>query len=51
MSDDDLKVLLEKAKEIRIKTIDSIGFLGVGHIGGAMSIVSLIILSYQNERF
>jgi len=49
MSDEDLKELLEKAKEIRIKTIDSIGYLGVGHIGGAMSIVELLTILYYRK--
>ena len=34
------------AKEIRIATIESIANLGVGHIGGAMSIVDLLALLY-----
>ena len=34
------------AKEIRIATIESIANLGVGHIGGAMSIVELLALLY-----
>ena len=49
MSDEDLKELIENAKEIRIKTIDSIGFLGVGHIGGAMSIVELLTILYYRK--
>lgn len=49
MSKDDLKELEVKAKEIRIKTIDSIGFLGVGHIGGAMSIVELLTILYYRK--
>jgi len=49
MSNEDLKELEEKAKEIRIKTIDSIGFLGVGHIGGAMSIVELLTILYYRK--
>ena len=34
-----IRELEAAAKEIRKLTIDEIGFLGVGHIGGAMSIV------------
>ncbi|MEA1910887.1 MAG: transketolase [Spirochaetota bacterium] len=49
MSNEDLKKLEHKAKEIRIKTIDSIGFLGVGHIGGAMSIVELLTILYYRK--
>jgi transketolase len=41
---------LEKlAKEIRKLTIDEIGFLGVGHIGGAMSIVDLLAVLYYEH--
>jgi transketolase len=49
MSNDGLSELKGKAKEIRIKTIDSIGFLGVGHIGGAMSIVELLTILYYRK--
>ncbi len=38
--------LERKAKEIRILTIDTIGYLGVGHIGGAMSIIEILTLLY-----
>lgn len=37
------------AKEIRKKTIDTIGFLGVGHIGGALSIVEALAVLYYKE--
>jgi len=37
------------AKEIRKKTIDTIGFLGVGHIGGALSIVEVLACLYYKE--
>jgi len=37
------------AKEIRTLTIDEIGFLGVGHIGGAMSVVELLTLLYNEH--
>jgi transketolase len=37
------------AKEIRKKTIDTIGYLGVGHIGGALSIVELLAVLYYRE--
>lgn len=49
MSDEYLKDLEAKAKEIRKKTIDSIGFLGVGHIGGAMSIVEVLTVLYYSK--
>jgi len=40
------KDLKAKAKEIRIMTIEEIGTLGTGHIGGAMSIADLLALLY-----
>lgn len=46
MSNEELKELEEIAKSIRIKTIDAIGFLGVGHIGGSMSIVEILTILY-----
>ncbi len=41
--------LKDAAREIRAKTIDMIGFLGVGHIGGALSIADLLALLYFRE--
>lgn len=40
----EIKRLEDKAREIRIKTIDAIGYLGVGHIGGCMSVVEVLTL-------
>ncbi len=37
------------AKEIRKRTIDTIGFLGVGHIGGALSIVEVLAVLYERQ--
>ena len=37
------------AKEIRKKTLYTIGKLGVGHIGGALSIVELLAILYDQE--
>ena len=45
----DIEELLTLSKEIRKKTIDSIGYLGVGHIGGAMSIVDLLTILYYKK--
>lgn len=46
MEDIELKKLVEKANEIRKETIDEIGFLGVGHIGGALSVVEVLTVLY-----
>ena len=42
-------LLKEKAKEIRKTTIESIGYLGVGHIGGALSVVEVLTLLYHRH--
>ncbi len=44
-----LEMLKEKAKEIRISTINEIAHLGKGHIGGAMSIVEVLTYLYYHE--
>ncbi len=41
--------LQEKAREVRIETLKSIGHLGVGHVGGAMSIVEVLTYLYYAE--
>ncbi|MFA6075889.1 MAG: transketolase [Negativicutes bacterium] len=42
-----LNELKAKANQIRKDTIECIGFLGVGHIGGAMSVVDLLTVLYE----
>ncbi len=42
----EIKELEAQAREIRKLTIDAIGYLGVGHIGGAMSIVDVLTMLY-----
>jgi transketolase len=46
MKEKEFKDLAAAAKEIRKLTIDAIGFLGVGHIGGALSIADILALLY-----
>jgi len=46
MDEKTTRFLKEKAREIRKLTIEEIGTLGTGHIGGAMSIVDLLTLLY-----
>ncbi len=41
--------LKAKALEIRKMTIDTIGYLGVGHVGGAMSIIEVLTLLYYRH--
>ncbi len=45
----DTVMLQKKALELRKLTIDEIGYLGVGHIGGAMSIMELLTVLYYKE--
>lgn len=45
----DLDALRDKARDIRKLTIDAIGYLGVGHIGGALSIVEALVLLYYRH--
>ena len=46
MDKEKLTYLTEQAKKIRCTTIEMIGTLGVGHIGGSMSIVELLTAIY-----
>jgi len=46
MRKDQVAELERRAREIRAMTIEAIGHLGVGHIGGAMSVVDLLALLY-----
>jgi len=46
MEKNELEILEAKAREIRRLTIDAMGFLGVGHIGGAMSVTDILTLLY-----
>ncbi|WP_343208757.1 transketolase [Anaerolentibacter hominis] len=42
-----VEMLKEKAKEIRKLTLKTIGTLGIGHIGGSMSICDLLAVLYH----
>ena len=48
MDKEELERLTEKAKEIRKLTIDEVGYLGVGHIGGSMSVVEILTTLYYH---
>jgi transketolase len=43
------RFLAAKAKKVRQLTIDSIGRLGVGHVGGSMSIAEVLTLLYYRH--
>jgi len=49
MTDGDLRDLKMFAREIRKKTLYTMGKLGVGHIGGALSIADVLALLYGKE--
>ena len=49
MNDSEIKRLEVQAREVRKSVIDMIGFLGVGHIGGALSIVEILTLLYDRH--
>ena len=44
-----IQSLTEKAAEIRMMTLDAIGYLGVGHVGGCMSLVEILTLLYYRH--
>jgi len=41
--------LKEKARDIRKMTLDTIGYLGVGHIGGTLSVVDMLTVLYYKQ--
>ena len=49
MDKQELANLERKAKEIRRLTIEEIGNLGLGHIGGSLSIVDILTLLYYRK--
>jgi transketolase len=49
LSESEQKQLADKARRIRELTIDAIGHLGVGHIGGSMSVVDILTLLYYRH--
>ena len=49
MNRDDLRTLQRKAAEIRRLTVEEIAHLGIGHVGGSMSIVEILVLLYYRH--
>ena len=49
MLEKELIKLKDKAKDIRRLTLDAIGNLGFGHVGGAMSIVEVLVVLYYKQ--
>jgi transketolase len=51
VTSDEIGVLQDKCREIRYLTMDAIGRLGVGHVGGCLSVVeALVVLYYKHMR-
>ena len=48
MDAQELKKLQDKARELRKLTIEEIGNLGLGHIGGSLSIIEILTLLYYS---
>lgn len=46
MNKNEVDILVDKSRQIRILTVDSIGKLGVGHIGGCLSVVEALVVLY-----
>ncbi|ACR79701.1 transketolase [Kosmotoga olearia] len=49
LTEKEIRELEKFALEIRIQTLKELGYLGFGHIGGAMSIVELLAVLYGKE--
>jgi len=49
LKEEKTKELEKKANEIRCLTIEMIGKLGVGHVGGSLSIIEALTTLYQNH--
>jgi len=45
----ELQRLKKEANNIRIKTLETIGHLGVGHVGGSLSVIEVLTLLYFKE--
>jgi transketolase len=48
MTQAQMQHLSAKAREVRINTLKSIGHLGIGHVGGALSIVEVLTYLYYD---
>jgi transketolase len=46
ISDQELKMLLDKAYELRLLCVDTVAWAGSGHIGGAMSAMDILTILY-----
>jgi len=49
MTPDDKKALHEKCRQIRYLAMNAIGRVGIGHVGGSMSIVETLVVLYARH--
>lgn len=49
MNSSEIRSLQRKAAEIRRLTVEEIAHLGIGHVGGSMSIVEILVLLYYRH--
>ena len=49
MNHSEVDFLTDKSRQIRRLTMDSIGKLGVGHVGGCLSVVEALVVLYYKE--
>lgn len=49
MTTDELSAFTKTANQIRVLTIDAVAHLGIGHIGGSLSIVDVLTLLYYRH--
>jgi len=49
MKNEELSMLSEKSRRIRYLTMEAIGELGVGHAGGSMSVVDVLVVLYYRH--
>ena len=49
MTSDELRDLKRRAIEIRRLTVDEIAYLGIGHVGGSMSVIEVLTLLYYRH--
>ena len=49
MDANEVKALQDKCREIRYLTMEAIGHLGIGHMGGSMSIVETLVVLYYRH--
>jgi transketolase len=49
IGEDEIRELKRKAREVRVMTLDAFGHLGVGHVGGALSVIEVLTILYYRH--